>query len=268
MKNIKTVTLCIGLIFLSGACEKKDDIDPEFIREFNDQLEIVGAVKKKGNIPVPQEGSFGAAMEIITPSLEIEPDKEFQIDIATEEPGVVVFIQLDGIDDYFEIAYDDQNRAIGKIPGLRENFAEVSQGPAFSKTPNIRTIGCWYGHFSKPKPIKVKASAKVAVCMPPKKNGKPDMSQMHDKKFWSQPKTLYMNVNIRPGNCQDIQKKGDDLIKQMNAFLSNPSSSGCTSLKRSSLQLLEDIKECPGFTNDQYYRDALDIWRSIDCSDF
>ncbi len=124
MLKIQTAAIAFAAFSLAtlNSCSKKDGGEPEqedieIVDEQSlaDNLEIKGAVKKPGDIPAPESSSYPLDFTLNTPTVVITPGNTFDFELETEgQHPMIVFLQIDGTDGYFELQVDKNGNLLNK----------------------------------------------------------------------------------------------------------------------------------------------------------
>lgn len=68
-----------------------------------------------------------------------------------------------------------------------------------------------------------------------------------------------------PGICDDFQAEWNNFNSKANSWATNPTKSGCSTLKQSAITLMDKVKNCPGGEGAE---DVIKHWQELDCSVF
>jgi hypothetical protein len=170
-------------LFTAAGCKKdsgspKQEIKITDAKSLNDNMEIGGAKRVAGNIPSPTASSYPIGLTVNTPSVIITPGNtfNFELESAQNQKAMIVYVQIDGTDEHFEITYD------------------VNGSPVMKTT----TVTCGIDFKLKGLPAhmdNMTVDATVQVYQPDKQyNGVPDLSGLNDWKNWSPKKKIQIKT--------------------------------------------------------------------------
>lgn len=183
LKNI-TLVLAATSLFALPACKKDSkqndgggkEINITDVKSLNDHLNIEGAERKTGHIPAPSGTNYGSALTVTTPVVVLTPGNIFDLEFESPGTAKVVFIQLEGVDEYFQIVFDADGEVVSKTTGNRQRIRQCCN-------PN----GCGQELVGKPMMSNLDVPATVQTYTPPLQGSVPDMSFLNDIQYWAPP---------------------------------------------------------------------------------
>ena len=176
----------LGLMSMALAtqisCSKSDkdgdppptDIEIVDATSLNDNLEVDGGVKKQGEIPAPTpQGTYPVDFTVNTPNIIITTGNTFDFELVAEDAHpMIVFLKVDGTDDYYEIQVDKNGNLLNKT----------------TLSLPVKT-----GIKLKAMPMEMKTmeiDATVQVFLDKQSPQNPNLSNLHNWQNWSPPKKI------------------------------------------------------------------------------
>src|SRR5690606_34523270 len=96
----------------------------------NENLNIEGAIRKAGDIPEPGgTGDYGIDFTVLTPNVILTPGNTFDFEIESASPAKFLYIQLDGVDEYFMITVDGSGNVVNKVTSGTQKFRQCCSPP-------------------------------------------------------------------------------------------------------------------------------------------
>ncbi len=185
------------LLFSCGKDEGNNDNDLPTIEITNAQnlsanLTLDGAVRKSGDIPSPSATTgFGKNLQILTPEIVLSPD-DYKMELSIESDGVakIIYLQIDGVDEHFEITIDANGNTVFK------NSNSANQGRNNPILCMCYPPGqCNEGLIGYPYvPEELVAPATVQVYEPPLQGTVPDLSHLLNMGYWSAKRPIVIRV--------------------------------------------------------------------------
>lgn len=120
MKNLSKLLAMLFIVAIVSSCDKSDEGEPK-VTEVKDAkslsaaLAIEGATRKSGDIPFPGGTQYGKNMNLQTSAVIITPNSDFEFVTEIEDNAGILFLKLDGTDEYFQIPYNGSS--LGRSAG-------------------------------------------------------------------------------------------------------------------------------------------------------
>lgn len=174
----RALPIC-GVALLALASCKKEETEPEVIIEdaksLSANLSIQGAKRMSGDIPAPTGSSYGVTSFVVnTPQVIITPGNTFDFESEVESNWKVIYIKLDGTDEYFQITVDKDGNTVEKTQTARRDDREIKLKAQPVRMENLNV------------------DATVQVFTPPVQSNAalPDFSKLNNIQYWSPPKRI------------------------------------------------------------------------------
>lgn len=125
MKKIQLFVAIALFITAIGGCKKDADNNVSGgslitdMNGLNSNLYIEGAIRMKGDIPVPSSGTYGGEMELLTTDVVLSDD-QLSFEIKMQIDSSVIFFKIDGTEDYFELVLDRNGKAVQRGSDFRK----------------------------------------------------------------------------------------------------------------------------------------------------
>ncbi|MDT0645227.1 hypothetical protein RM545_00880 [Zunongwangia sp. F260] len=126
MKNKLLLLLCLPAFIFTISCSEADKEEEENSEiqitdatSLSKALEVEGGTRKTGDIPYPGNGEYGGELEVQTTSVIVTPNSEFNFTARAKGEAGILFLKVDGTDEYFEIPYsrdDNDNLRMSSDP--------------------------------------------------------------------------------------------------------------------------------------------------------
>ncbi|MEX0811039.1 MAG: fibrobacter succinogenes major paralogous domain-containing protein [Chitinophagales bacterium] len=197
------------LAIIIQGCKKDDDNDnddqhnlPQVeITDANSlsaNLTLDGAIRKSGDIPEPSGGgTYGKNLEVLTPEIVLSPD-DYKMELSIESDGVakIIYLQIDGADEHFEITIDANGNSVFKNSNLAAN-ARTDRTICMC-VPDGQCNG---GFIATPYvPQELVAPATVQIYEPPLQGNVPDLSHLMNIGSWSAKRPIVIRVKKEDNN--------------------------------------------------------------------